>query len=55
MKNCGRPGSNWDDKTRVLTICYELARDFAELYRAYVPVSPAPAVATSPARAKKRS
>jgi hypothetical protein len=55
MKSCGRPGSNWDDKTSILTICYELAYDFAELYRAYVPISPAPAAATPPARTKKRS
>ncbi len=36
-QTCGRQGAHWDDKTRKLTLCYESAFDFAELYRAYVP------------------
>lgn len=32
---CGEPGAGWDLATRELTICYELASDFAQLYRQY--------------------
>jgi len=32
---CGEPNANWELPTRTLTLCYEMARDFAELYRAY--------------------
>jgi hypothetical protein len=35
MKVCGRPYARWEEETRILTICYEEARDFVELYRAY--------------------
>jgi hypothetical protein len=42
MQSCGRPDAVWMDKTRTLRICYELAFDFAQLYRAYVPAAPAP-------------
>jgi hypothetical protein len=35
MKVCGHPNAEWEDKTRILTVCYEEARDFVELYRAY--------------------
>jgi hypothetical protein len=42
MESCGRAGASWDDKTRILKVCYELAFDFAELYRAYVPTATAP-------------
>lgn len=41
MRSCGRPEAAWSDDSRVLRVCYELAYDFAELYRAYVPVTPA--------------
>jgi Putative metallopeptidase len=43
MKTCGHPGADWDDETRTVTLCYESAFDFAELYRAYVQPPPAPA------------
>jgi Putative metallopeptidase len=43
MQSCGHPGADWDDEARKVTVCYELAFDFAELYRAYVPLTPAPA------------
>jgi hypothetical protein len=33
----------WVDKTRTIRICYDLAFDFAQLYRAYVPAGSAPA------------
>jgi hypothetical protein len=42
MQSCGPPGADWDDETRTVTMCYESAFDFAELYRAYVQPPPAP-------------
>ena len=53
MQSCGHPGADWDDEARKVTVCYELAFDFAELYRAYVP--PAPAPAPTPPRQKRKS
>jgi Putative metallopeptidase len=35
IQSCGFPNAQWDIKTRRLTLCYELAADFAELYRDY--------------------
>jgi hypothetical protein len=35
MQTCGFINARWDRPTRKLTLCYELAEDFAELYRAY--------------------
>jgi hypothetical protein len=35
MQSCGSPNAGWDPSTRKLTLCYELAGDFAELYRGY--------------------
>jgi hypothetical protein len=35
MQSCGFINAAWDPSTRRLTLCYELAEDFAELYRAY--------------------
>jgi Putative metallopeptidase len=54
MESCGRPGSDYDTDTRTVTMCYEQAFDFAQLYRAYVPVKPAatPAANTRKARAR---
>jgi Putative metallopeptidase len=46
MESCGRPGTDYDDEARIVTICYETPRDFAELYRAYV--QPPPVAATAP-------
>jgi hypothetical protein len=40
MQSCGRPGTDYDDEARVVTICYETPFDFAELYRAYVQPPP---------------
>ena len=51
MKSCGRPEAAWDDKSRTLRICYDLAFDFAELYRAYV--YDAPVQATADPRRKR--
>jgi hypothetical protein len=35
MQSCGGPNAQWVPSTNTLTVCYELAEDFAELYRAY--------------------
>jgi len=32
-QSCGVINAHWDTRTRRLTLCYELAQDFAELYR----------------------
>jgi hypothetical protein len=35
MQSCGFPNARWDVSSHKLTVCYELAADFEELYRAY--------------------
>jgi hypothetical protein len=35
MQSCGYVNAAWVPSTRKLTLCYELADDFAELYRTY--------------------
>ena len=35
MQSCGYPNARWDLPTHKLTVCYELAPEFADLYRAY--------------------
>jgi hypothetical protein len=35
LQTCGFPNARWDLPSHKLTVCYELAADFAELYRAY--------------------
>lgn len=35
MQSCGMPGAQWDLARRKLTLCYEMAADFAQLYRQY--------------------
>jgi hypothetical protein len=35
MQSCGYPNARWDLSTHKLTVCYELAADFADLYRGY--------------------
>src|SRR5262249_8236611 len=52
MQSCGRPDAAWADKTRTIRVCYELAFDFAQLYRAYVASAPTRASA-SPKRKRK--
>ena len=37
MASCGFPNARWDLQTHKLTLCYELATDFADLYRGYGP------------------
>lgn len=35
MRSCGGVGARWTISTRPLHICYEMAQDFADLYRDY--------------------
>jgi hypothetical protein len=42
MESCGFPNASWDPPTSKLTLCYELAADFADLYREYDTASVAP-------------
>ena len=35
MADCGDPGAHWDLSLRKIVVCYELAVDFANLYRGY--------------------
>jgi hypothetical protein len=37
MASCGFPNARWDLPTHKLTLCYELAAEFADLYRGYGP------------------
>jgi hypothetical protein len=37
MASCGFPNGRWDLQTHKLTLCYELATDFADLFRGYGP------------------
>jgi Putative metallopeptidase len=38
MQSCGFPNAHWDLPTHTLTVCYELALEFADLYRTYADV-----------------
>jgi putative metallopeptidase DUF4344 len=40
MMSCDGPNAGWDDDTRTVKICYQLAFDFAQLYLAYVQAAP---------------
>jgi len=35
MQSCGYPNAHWDLSTHKLTVCYEIASEFADLYRGY--------------------
>lgn len=35
MQTCGEPGARWDLTTKAVIICYEIAQEFAQLYRSY--------------------
>jgi hypothetical protein len=35
VTTCGSPGANWNLSTHTLTVCYEMAEDFALLYSSY--------------------
>jgi Putative metallopeptidase len=52
MLSCSGPNASWDDETRTLKVCYQLAFDFAELYRAYVPAAPPPAAVSQKQKRK---
>jgi hypothetical protein len=54
MLSCDGPNASWDDESRTLKICYQLAFDFAQLYQAYIqPPPPAPVVAASQKRRRR--
>jgi hypothetical protein len=42
MQQCGDPGARWEWKTKKIVVCYEIIRDFFELYRDYgqMPLAP---------------
>ena len=52
MKSCGHPGTFFDTDTRTVTICYEQAFDFGQLYLAYF--QPRPAVASTSSKRKTK-
>jgi hypothetical protein len=35
VRSCGAPDLRWDLSTQKIIVCYELARDFANLYRRF--------------------
>jgi hypothetical protein len=35
VKSCGQPDLHWDLSTQRILVCYEMAQDFANLYRGY--------------------
>jgi putative metallopeptidase DUF4344 len=35
MRSCGEPGARWTTPRRTIHICYEMAQEFAELYREF--------------------
>jgi Putative metallopeptidase len=41
MASCGFPNARWDLQNHKLILCYELAADFADLYRGYGPAEAA--------------
>jgi Putative metallopeptidase len=55
MLSCGGPNASWDDETRTLKVCYQLAFDFAQLYFAYVAAPPPAVVNQKQARKPKRT
>jgi hypothetical protein len=46
MASCGFPNARWDLQSHKLILCYELAADFADLYRGYGPAEAAVKTAT---------
>jgi hypothetical protein len=53
MMSCDGPNAGWDDETRTVKICYQLAFDFAQLYLAYVQPGPPPAPVDQKLRRKR--
>ena len=35
VKSCGQPDLHWELSTQKIVTCYEMAQDFANLYRGY--------------------
>jgi Putative metallopeptidase len=52
MQSCGDPNAHWDLPTHKLTLCYELASEFSDLYRTYAEVR-ADGLATAGASKRK--
>jgi hypothetical protein len=48
MQQCGSPGARWDLQSQKVIVCYELIREFIQLYRNYgqLPLVPATMTAT---------
>jgi hypothetical protein len=55
MQSCGFINARWNDETRKLTLCYELAADFAELGRDFGKIFAAKPGAKESGRSLKRS
>ena len=55
MQSCGFINARWDDETRKLTLCYELAEDFAELGRDFGKIFVAKQESKGSAKSLKRS
>jgi hypothetical protein len=55
MQSCGFINARWTDESRKLTLCYELAADFAELYHNFNKVVAAKQESKESARSLKRS
>jgi hypothetical protein len=48
MQQCGSPGARWELQSQKVIVCYELIREFVQLYRNYgqLPLIPATMTAT---------
>jgi hypothetical protein len=55
MQSCGYINARWNDETRKLTLCYELAEDFAELGRDFSKIFVAKQESKGSAKSLKRS
>jgi len=55
MQSCGYINARWNDETRKLTLCYELAQDFAELGRDFGKLFIAKQESKESAKSLKRS
>ena len=55
MQSCGYINARWNDETRKLTLCYELAQDFAELGRDFGKIFVAKQESKGSAKSLKRS
>jgi hypothetical protein len=53
MRSCDGPNAGWDDETRTVKICYQLAFDFAQLYLAYVQAAPPQATVNQKPKRKR--